>query len=130
MRPALRQLIWILFFPACLMMTSPSAALAEDLAGRSYKTFIYSDISDEASINLSFESNGSFLIDAFDGVGLYLDMENIFIAAFSAPNFNEKKDLMLVLSGMTVVDYLTGMGIAFVDNDFHDVFFLFGYAIQ
>ena len=129
MRYAPRLLILIVCLYVCMMLTAQPAALADELAGHTFKTFIYSDLADESSTTLSFEANGSLLIDAFDGVGLYFNVGNIFIASFSAPNYNEKKDLVLFLNGVTVLDYLTGIGIAFVDNDFYETFFLFGYAV-
>ena len=50
------------------------------------------------------------------------------MGSFWAPNFNDKEDLSLFLSGVVVTDFLSGMGVAFREYKVHEVFLFLGYA--
>jgi len=113
----------------CIMMWAAAPAQAAGIAGSAYKTFIYSDHAEESSTIISFEENGSLLIEAFEGVGLYVSAGGMFVSNFSAPNYLEKQDLTLFLIGVVVSDFLVGTGITLVDFEFYELFFFFGYAV-
>ena len=122
---ARKALFSVLFFLAAMV---PAGAGAQGVSGRTFTTFIYSEMVDEASTSISFETNGTLLIDMYDGFGLYLSFGSGFAGAFSAPKYNDRDDLLLFLTGIVVADFYGGTGIAFRDADFYDVFYFFGYA--
>jgi hypothetical protein len=117
---------FFLIFGIGLFFTT--AAFAQGVSGKTFKTFIYSHRIEESSTSISFETNGTLLIDIYEGFGLYQSGGNFFVGSFWAPKFNDKEDLSLFLSGVVVTDFLSGMGIAFREYKFHDIFLFLGYA--
>ena len=60
---------FLLFFGIALVF--PTAAFAQGVNGRTFRIFIYSDLIEETSTRISFETNGTLLIDIYEGFGLY-----------------------------------------------------------
>ncbi len=110
------------------LLILPASSWGQTVSGRSFTTFIYSDLVEEATTTLSFETNGTLLISSYSGFGLYLAVGPVFAGSFSAPNFAEKSDLFLVLTGAVLSDVLSGVGLAYKDNSFYEFFLFFGYA--
>lgn len=98
------------------------------VVGNSYNTYLYATYADDSSVEFSFEENLSLLIDIYDGFGVYLPVANLFFATYWAPDYSNKKDLSLVLSGAVISDFIAGSGIAFRDYQFHGLFLFFGYS--
>ena len=116
---------------ACMSFMASGAAAADGVSGRKFRTFIYSDLVAESTTVMSFETNGNLLIDVYKGFGLYLPLGSMLTGVFSAPNFNEnQEDLILVIAGIVITDFLYGTGLAFTDNTFREIFFFSGYAEQ
>ncbi len=115
----------LLFFVVC---TVPAGARAQGVSGTSYTVYIYSDMVEESSATMSFETNGTLLLDIYDGFGLYMDIGSLFSGTFSAPNFNATQDLLLLMTGVVTADYLSGMGLIFIDYQYTEFFLFFGYA--
>jgi hypothetical protein len=105
-----------------------SSAAAQEVQGRTFKTFIYSGLVAEPSTMITFEPNGTLLMDLYDGMGLYLALGSTFTGVYWAPDFDEKDDLLLVISGAVITDFLGGIGIAFTEYQFSEIFFYVGYA--
>ena len=119
-----------LFF---LLMVIPMRVDADNgyenpLIGRKFNTYIYATYADESSTDISFEENMVLLIDIYDGFGLYLPIASLFTAIYWAPDYHNKKDLFLFISGSTVSDIIAGGGIALRDYQYYGAFLLFGYA--
>jgi len=114
----------------CAVVLLPAIGHAQEdpIVGNRFKVFIYSDSVDDASMTITFNSNLTLLIDAYDGFGVYVPMGTMFAGAFWAPNFYETEDLVLLTTGVVVSDFLSGMGIAFRDQEFYELFFFSGYA--
>jgi len=105
-----------------------SAALAQTVPGRSFNTFIYSDLVTEPSTVITFEPNGTLLMDIYEGVGLYLALGGAFAGVYWAPNYDAQDDLVLLLTGAVVTDFIGGIGVALNEYRFSEIFFYFGYA--
>jgi hypothetical protein len=127
-RLCIRAGLRAIFAAACVWFLFASSAYAQQVTGKSYTTFIYSDLVEEPSTEMSFQENGSLHIDAYSGVGLYAAAGPVFAGTFSAPNFTETEDLFLMIAGAVVTDFIGGVGLAFVDGAIRDQFVFFGYA--
>lgn len=79
------------------------------------------------STAISFEENMSLMIDLYDGFGLYLPIGNLFIALYWAPNYHDNHDLLLILNGGVVSDFIGGWGLVLPDYQFTGIFLFFGY---
>lgn len=97
------------------------------VVGNVYNTYLYATYADDSSVEFSFEENLSLLIDIYDGFGIYLPVANLFFATYWAPDYSNKKDLSLVLTGAVITDFIAGTGIALRDYQFHGLFLFFGY---
>ncbi|MCP4716482.1 MAG: hypothetical protein GY868_15280 [Deltaproteobacteria bacterium] len=116
----------------------PIQASGAAISGNNYNVFFYSDtdLGDIVSTDFTFETNGTLLIDAFDGFGIYLPAGPAFSGIFSAPQYDAtdktigsySHDLFLVISGVAAADFIGGACIALVDYQFSEVFFFFGYS--
>ena len=123
----------------CLLMI-PVQASAQSVAGRDYNIFVYSntDLFQDVSTKVRFESNGALLIDVFDGFGAYAAMSYVFAGFFMAPEFDkddidkyssrDPRDLFLVLSGVSLGDFIGCTGAAFIDFELTEAFFFYGYS--
>ena len=125
------QLLLIQLFLLLIVMPMRVDADSGDenpLIGRMFNTYIYATYADESSTDISFEENMVLLIDIYDGFGLYIPISNLFIAIYWAPDYHNKKDLFLILSGAAVSDFIAGGGIALRDYQYYGLFLFFGYA--
>lgn len=101
---------------------------AQQISGRAFTTYIYSDLIAEPSTTVTFETNGTMLISGFAGFGLYAAAGGVFTGFFSAPNYNDTDDLVLLLSGAVLGDLLGGAGMALENGEMYGWFGFFGYA--
>jgi len=69
------------------LFLTPGQASAQSVSGRDFNIFVYSDtgLIDDASTKIRFETNGTLLIDAFDGFGAYLSAGPLFAGFFYGP---------------------------------------------
>lgn len=104
----------------------PAQAEANSFAGMNYNIYLYN--SDVASANMSFEANLSMFIDAYDGFGYYLPLGTAFVASYWSPNYNNTKDLFLLMNGIVIADYIWGWGLFFPNYQLTSAFFFSGYA--
>ncbi len=114
---------------ALCMLVLSATTQAQELTGREFNALIYSDFVEEPSTTIVFEEGGTLLIDAFNGFGLYVSAGSVFTASFSAPDFKEKDDLLLMLSGAAVGEFIAGGGIALKNMSFYTLFYFLGYAL-
>lgn len=127
-----RGLKWLLIQLFITTLMLPVHLYADDgnggsVLGNSYNTYLYATYADDSSVEFSFEENLSLLIDIYDGFGIYLPVANLFFATYWAPDYSNKKDLSLILSGVVISDFIVGSGIAFRDYQFHGFFLFLGY---
>ena len=118
---------------ALLCLAVPSQVLAQDgagnpLAGRIFKAFIYGTELEKASMTITFKDNGSFLIDIYDGFGLYAAVGSAFAGIYSAPNHNKTDNLFMVLTGAVITDFLAGTGAVLYNFEYSGTVVFFGYA--
>ena len=123
---------WLLVQLFIIILIVPVKGYAQDDAGgtvigKSYNTYLYASYAEDSSIQMSFEENMSLLVDAYDGFGLYLPVANLFFAIYWAPDYDGKKDLSLIITGVVFSDFIAGSGIALRDYQFHGPFLFFGY---
>jgi len=122
----------VTLFAFCMLLLISSAAYAQkgdgSIAGKKYKAFIYSSKADKVSITITFKENLTLLIDVYDGFGVYVPAGPAFAAIFSAPLYNKKDNLFLLLSGVVVTDFLSGVGMSLINSEFAGAFVLFGYT--
>jgi len=109
-----------------VLLTMLPAAEANSFAGMQYNIYLYN--TDVASANMSFEANLSLFIDAYDGFGFYLPLGTAFMASYWSPNYNDTKDLFLLMSGRVFADYIWGWGLFFPNYQLTSMFFFSGYA--
>jgi hypothetical protein len=99
------------FSPASLAQEAPNF-----FTGSQYKIFLYGGGIDTPAVTLSFDDSYKLLIDAFDGVGVYLPAGRSFAAVFSTPEYKTTgKTLLLMFSGTVVGDFIVGAGVAALD---------------
>lgn len=116
-----------------ILLTVPVKGYAENedgitVVGREYNTYIYATYAEDSSTTITFEENLALLIGAYDGFGLYLPIANLFIAVYWAPDYSNKKDLVLILNGVAISDFIAGGGIALRDYQYYGLFLFFGYS--
>ena len=51
-----------------------------------------------------------------------------FAGIFSAPHYKKQDNLILLLSGVMVADFLGGVGVSLVNFEFAGTFVVFGYT--
>ena len=116
-----------------ILLTVPVKGYAENedgitVVGREYNTYIYATYAEDSSTTITFEENLALLIGAYDGFGLYLPIANLVIAVYWAPDYSNKKDLLLILSGVAISDFIAGGGIAMRDYQYYGLFLFSGYS--
>lgn len=116
----------LFLLPVLVLLTAMPRAEANSFAGTQYNIYLYN--SDIASATMSFEANLSMFIDAYDGFGYYLPLGTAFVASYWSPNYNDTKDLFLLMSGMVFADYIWGWGLFFPNYRLTSAFFFSGYA--
>jgi len=119
----------VLWWCSCILLAGPRSSQAQELAGRQYTIFLYSQFFTEPVTTLTFDQNGVLLIEAFTGFGAYVAVGPVFAGAFSAPNTYDSSDLFLVMTGVAVEDFLGGAGMAFKNTRFEELFVFSGYAV-
>jgi hypothetical protein len=127
-RTSKKALIGIAFM--LLLMNSSAEAADGDgsVAGKTFKAFIYSPQADKVSISITFEENQTLLIDEYDGFGVYVPAGPAFAGFFSAPRYKNEDNLFLILSGILVTDFLSGVGVSLVNFEYAGAFVVFGYT--
>jgi hypothetical protein len=117
-----------LAFMLLLLYGSAGAADGDgSIAGKKFKAFIYSPDADKVSISITFAENRTLLIDVYDGFGVYVPAGPAFAGIFSAPRYKQQDNLLLLLSGVLVTDFLSGVGVSLVNFEFAGTFVVFGY---
>lgn len=111
-----------------VLVCGAGPAAAQQISGRAFTTYIYSDLLAEPSTTVTFETNGTMLISEFNGFGLYATAGGLFAGFFSAPNYSGTDDLVLLMSGAVVGDLLGGAGVALENGGVYGGFAFFGYA--
>ena len=76
------------------------------------------------STNISFEENMSFMVEAYNGFGIYLPLGTMFTAFYWAPNVLDQYDRLLLFNGVVLGDFIAGWGI---DVNASNLFFFLGY---
>jgi len=114
-----------------LLILIPTTVLADyspenTFVGMKYTIYLYN--TEEASTTISFRENMSLLIDVYDGFGLYLPIDNLFIGLYWAPKYQDEYDLFLILNGMIVSEFIVGWGLTFPHYRFKSIFLFFGYG--
>jgi hypothetical protein len=122
--------LMVVFAFMLLLMNSSAGAADEDgsVAGKKFKAFIYSSQADKVSISITFQENLTLLIDVYDGFGVYVPAGPAFAGIFSAPHYQKEDNLLLLLSGVLVTDFLSGVGVSLVNFEFAGTFVVFGYT--
>jgi len=113
-----------------LLILMPTTVLADyspknTFVGMKYTIYLYN--TEEASTTISFRENMSLLIDAYDGFGLYLPINNIFIALYWVPNYHDNDDLFMIVNGVVVSEFIVGWGVTLPNYRFKSIFLFFGY---
>ena len=119
----------VLWWCSCIVLAAPRSSDAQELAGKQFTIFLYSQFFTEPSTTLTFDQNGVLLIEAFTGFGAYIAVGPVFAGAFSAPNTYDSSDLFLVMTGAAVGDFLGGAGMAYRNKQFEELFIFSGYAL-
>jgi hypothetical protein len=118
-------------FVFCILLLMCRAAYAQDgnssVSGKKFKAFIYSPQADKVSISITFQENLTMLIDVYDGFGAYVPAGPAFAGIFSAPHYKKEDNLLLLLSGIMMMDFLGGAGVSLVNFEFAGTFVFFGY---
>lgn len=96
------------------------------IPGMEYTIYLYN--AEIGSMNISFADNLSFMVDTYDGFGLYLPIGSLFTAFYWAPNYVKGKDLLLVFNGVAVADFISGWGLALPNYNLTGVFLFLGMA--
>ena len=120
----------IVFALMLLVINSSAGAADEDgsVVGKKFKAFIYSPEADKVSISITFAENRTLLIDVYDGFGVYVPAGPAFAGIFSAPRYQKEDNLFLILSGVLVTDFLSGVGVSLVNFEFAGTFVVLGYT--
>ena len=120
----------IVFALMLLVINSSAGAADEDgsVVGKKFKAFIYSPEADKVSISITFAENRTLLIDVYDGFGVYVPAGPAFAGIFSAPRYIKEDNLFLILSGVLVTDFLSGVGVSLINFEFAGTFVVFGYT--
>jgi hypothetical protein len=114
----------------CIACALPFNTYAQDsVTGKKFKTLIYDPNVDKASTTITFDENNALLIDMYEGFGVYAPLGPAFVSFFSAPKYNKEDDLVLLMSGVVVADFLSGIGISLQNFQFAGIFMFFGYGI-
>ena len=121
----------LMVFAFMLLLIYRSAGAADgdgSVVGKKFKAFIYSPDADKVSISITFEENRTLLIDVYDGFGVYVPAGPAFAGIFSAPRYKNEDNLFLLLSGVLVTDFLSGVGVSLVNFEYAGTFVVFGYT--
>ena len=120
----------IVFALMLLVINSSAGAADEDgsVVGKKFKAFIYSPEADKVSISITFAENRTLLIDVYDGFGVYVPAGPAFAGIFSAPRYKKEDNLFLILSGVLVTDFLSGVGVSLINFEFAGTFVVLGYT--
>jgi hypothetical protein len=81
-----QKLLAVLFCCALLIGISAVAASAQELAGTTYRLFIYPSGSAAFNADATFQSDGVLIIGIGDGVGSYLEFAPAFVGFYQALN--------------------------------------------
>jgi hypothetical protein len=107
---------------------APRLAGAETVTGKKYSVFIYSQYVPNPAVTITFKSDGVLLISSYSGFGKYFALTNGVAAVFSAPEYEKYKDLLMVMAGGLLGDFIYGAGVSFTNGLFSEVFFFSGYV--
>ncbi len=118
----------VLWCCSCILLAAPPGSDAQEVAGKRFNVFLYSQFFTEPATTLTFEQNNVLLIESFTGFGAYIAAGPVFTGFFSAPNSYDSTDLFLVLTGAAAGDFLGGAGMAFRSKQFEELFLFSGYA--
>jgi len=121
----------VVVFAFMLLVINSSAGAADEdgsVVGKKFKAFIYSPEADKVSISITFAENRTLLIDVYDGFGVYVPAGPAFAGIFSAPRYQKEDNLFLILSGVLVTDFLSGVGVSLVNFEFAGTFVVLGYT--
>jgi len=106
---------------------APRPAAAETVTGKKYSVFIYSQYVQEPAATITFKTSGVLLLSSHNGFGGYAAFPGGIIAVFSAPEYELNKDLFMIMSGLVLDNFLSGVGITFTNRVFSEIFFFSGY---
>jgi len=110
----------------CLTMATVPGHASEiqptAIKGMQYTIFFYN--LEIGSTNISFEENMSFMVEAYNGFGLYLPLGTLFTSFYWAPNVLDQYDRLLLFNGVVLADFIGGWGI---DFNASNLFFFLGY---
>ena len=114
----------------CVVCVIPMSAHAQNsVTGKEFKTLIYAPNIEKASTIITFDASLTLLIDVYEGFGVYAPLGPTFVGFFSAPKYNKEDDLVLLISGVVVADFLSGIGISLENFQYAGIFAFFGYVI-
>ena len=69
-----------------------------------------------SSTDITFRADNVLILSCIEGFGSYLSVANVFTAFFWSNNFYQGNGMLLFFSGIAIDSYITGGGIAFVNN--------------
>jgi hypothetical protein len=98
------------------------------ITGTKYAIYLFN--AEVGSMEVSFEENFSFMVDTYDGFGLYLPIGSLFTAFYWAPNYDREKDLLLIFNGLVVGDFIGGWGIALPNFNPSTIFLFLGTQVE
>ena len=114
----------------CIVCVIPISANAQNsVTGKEFKTLIYAPNIEKATTTITFDENLTLLIDMYEGFGVYAPLGPTVVGFFSAPKYNKVDDLVLLISGVVVADFLSGIGISLQNFQYAGIFAFFGYVI-
>jgi hypothetical protein len=103
-------------------------AAAETVTGKKYSVYIYSRYVPEPAATITFKADGVLLLSSYSGFGKYFSLANGVAAVFSAPEYQEYKDLFMVIAGATLGDFIYGAGVSFTNGSYSETFLFSGYV--
>jgi hypothetical protein len=124
-RPTAIAVLGLMF--VMIAAAAPRLAGAETVNGKKYSVFIYSRYVPEPAATITFKAGGVLLISSHTGFGGYAAFAEGVIAVFSAPEYEVNKDLFMIMTGLVLDDFLSGVGITFTNGAFSEIFFFSGY---
>ncbi len=116
----MKRLVFLVALFSLLAVKSVPRVDAFELAsvkGKKYKIFIYAPFATTSISTVTFNEDYFLEFSAYEGTGLYLDLGMFFTGTYWAPDFYEKDDLILFMSGIVLEPYLVATGIAIINTD-------------
>ena len=107
----------IISYFSIINLPAVEAVSISSVVGKKYKIFIYAPYSNTSVSTVTFNEDSFLEFSAYEGTGSYFALGGFFTGVYWAPDYYEKSDLILILSGFVIDPYLLAAGVVIINAD-------------